>query len=77
MDDGIGDESMCPTDEEVLLTANAWFVRLAAAERIENDWLEFEQWVSADPIHDRAFRAIEDARFEMVCLGLLKGPCAD
>jgi ferric-dicitrate binding protein FerR (iron transport regulator) len=61
----------------VLNAANTWFAKLVAAERIEDESLEFETWVQADPIHNLAFRAIKDARFEVAYVGLIKGPPTD
>jgi ferric-dicitrate binding protein FerR (iron transport regulator) len=59
--------------EELLSTANEWFQRLVSAEHIEDHWLDFEDWVNADPLHARAFCALEDTYNELADLGLLKG----
>jgi len=58
--------------DELLSTANDWFARLNSAERIENIWLDFEHWLHADPLHDRAFRALEDTYNALADLGMLK-----
>lgn len=60
--------------EELLSTANNWFAKLMAAERIEDEWLDFENWVNADPLHDRAFRALEETYNALVDLELIKRP---
>ena len=58
--------------EELLTTANEWFEKLISAERIETLWLDFEHWVNADPLHDRAFCALEETYNSLADLGLLK-----
>jgi ferric-dicitrate binding protein FerR (iron transport regulator) len=58
--------------EELLRTANEWFERLMSAEHSENLWPDFELWVQADPLHERAFCALEDTYNALADLGLLK-----
>jgi len=48
-----------PIPEAVRERAAFWHVRLASDEADEGDWLAFEAWLGADPVHQRAYEAVE------------------
>lgn len=48
-----------PIPEAVRERAASWHVRLASDDAEEGDWLAFEAWLGEDPIHQRAYEAIE------------------
>jgi transmembrane sensor len=41
--------------------AALWFVMLQSADRIEDEWLEFEKWIAESQEHDAAFSRLENA----------------
>jgi transmembrane sensor len=46
-------------EERILAEAARWHARLQASDCSENDWVAFERWRAADPLHDQAYAKAE------------------
>lgn len=54
-----GPSARSPFPDAVRERAVAWHVRLGSEAAVEADWLEFETWLAEDPVHLRAYEAVE------------------
>ena len=45
--------------DEILERARAWHVRLSNEQSSQEDWMEFTDWLEADPAHVAAYDAVE------------------
>src|SRR6202008_4285211 len=54
-----GPSYRAPIPDAVRERAVAWHVRLGSDEAGDTDWLDFESWLAEDPVHLRAYEAVE------------------
>jgi len=66
-----GPSDRSPIPDAVRERAAAWHVRLGSDRAGDADWLDFEAWLARDPVHLRAYEAVEQLWSDLDALGVL------